>query len=401
MHLKTRWNSTVELLERTCRLWEFSHECLKNPKYAEYRPLFTTQDEWTIVKYVMEVLRPFWYWTLWMSKRHTVTLHHVITVYNDMFDHMHGVMRALAKKKTPWKEDLFFAGKLARQKLSKYYAEVTPTTGLLLISAHILDPFRKLRSFTKWDKGMVNNPEDETSYTTQYQEAFLKYVENEYCARHRRVPVNKLETVPSSNLVPSAMASGSYQSSFDPYDLSSDDEEYLMPNNVAETTPGRSDRAVCLLTAARLYLNSPPEAPNNWGQIIPNLNDYHSNPIEISSTFWIPDITDRWRQQQEMHSKYADLSNVARDIFSIIPHGVGVEATLSLGRDVIGCRQSKTTGETLRERVIVRQFARANNVILAGIGSEWDTMNKENDSEMKKEAEERKFHRMAKVHDFL
>jgi len=24
------------------------------------------------------------------------------------------------------------------------------------------------------------NPEDKTSYTTQYQEAFLKYVENEY-----------------------------------------------------------------------------------------------------------------------------------------------------------------------------------------------------------------------------
>ena len=132
----------------------------------------------------MEVLRPFRYWTLWMSKRHKVTLHHVITVYNDMFDHMDGVMRALAKKKTPWKEDLFFAVKLARQKLSKYYAEVTPTTGMLLISAHILDPFRKLRSFRKWDKGMDINPEDETSYTTQYQEAFLKYVENEYCAKH-------------------------------------------------------------------------------------------------------------------------------------------------------------------------------------------------------------------------
>jgi len=33
-----------------------------------------------------------------MLKRHTVTLHHVNTVYNDMFDHMDGVMRALAKK---------------------------------------------------------------------------------------------------------------------------------------------------------------------------------------------------------------------------------------------------------------------------------------------------------------
>jgi hypothetical protein len=148
-------------------------------------------------------------------------------------------------------------------------------------------------------------------------------------------------------------------------------------------------------------LNSPPEAPKNWGQINPNLNDYHSDPMEISSTFWIPDITDWWRQQEETHSKYADLSNVARDIFSIIPHGVGVEASFSLGRDVIGWRQSKTTGETLREKVVVRQFARANNGILAGTDSELDTMNTENDSEMKKEAEERKLHRMAKVHDFL
>jgi hypothetical protein len=97
---------------------------------------------------------------------------------------MDSVMRALAKKKTPSKEDLFFPLKLARQKLSKHYAEMTPTTGMLLISAHILDPFRKLRSFRKWEKGMDINPKDETSYTTQYQEAFLKYVENEYCAKH-------------------------------------------------------------------------------------------------------------------------------------------------------------------------------------------------------------------------
>ena len=298
MDVKTGWKSTLELLECVYSLQEFTREWLQNPKYSEYRPLFTTQDEWTIVRYVMDVLRPFRDWTFWMSKRHTVTLHHVITVYNDMFDHMDSVMRALPKKKTKWKEDLFCPVKLARQKLSKYYKEVTPTTGRLLISAHILDPFRKLRLFRKWDKGMHINPVDETSYTTQYQEAFLKYVENEYYAKHRRVPVNKFETVQSSNLIPSATASTSYQSSFDPYDSSSDDKEYLTPINVAETTPGRCDRAARLLTAARLYLNSPPEAPKNWGQIDPNLNDYHSDQMEISSTFGIPDITD-WRRQQE------------------------------------------------------------------------------------------------------
>jgi hypothetical protein len=53
-------------------------------------------------------------------------------------------MQALAKKKTQWKEDLYFAMKLAWQKLSKYYTEVTPTTGMLLISPHIHDPFWKM-----------------------------------------------------------------------------------------------------------------------------------------------------------------------------------------------------------------------------------------------------------------
>jgi hypothetical protein len=38
---------------------------------------------------------------------------------------------------------------------------------------------------------------------------------------------------------------------------------------------------------------------------------------------------------------------------------------------------------------------------MAGTDPELDTMNTENDSEMKEEAEERKLHRMAKVHDFL
>jgi len=174
LDVKTSWNSTLELLNRAYRLREFTWKCLQNLKYTDYRPLFTTQDEWTIVKYVMEVLRPFQYWTLWMSKRHRVTLHHVITVYNDMFDHMDGVMRGFANKKTPWKDHFFFTVKLARQKLSKYYAEVTPTTGMLLISAHILDPFRKLRSFRNRDMGSDINHEDETSYTTQYQEALLK-----------------------------------------------------------------------------------------------------------------------------------------------------------------------------------------------------------------------------------
>jgi len=92
MDVKTQWNGTVELLQQACRLQEFTCEWLMNPKYIDYRPLFTKQDELTIIKYIMEVSRPFWYWMLWMSNRHMVTLQQVITVYNDMFDIMDGVM---------------------------------------------------------------------------------------------------------------------------------------------------------------------------------------------------------------------------------------------------------------------------------------------------------------------
>ena len=336
MDVKTRWNSTLELLGRAYRLWEFTREWLQNLSYTDYQPLFTTHDVWTIVKYVMEVLRPFRYWTLWMSKRHIVTLHHLFTAYNDIFNYMDGVMGALAGKKIRLKEHLFFAVMLTRLKLSKYCAEVTATTGMLLICELILGPFRKLRSFRKWYKGMDNNPDDETSCTTQYQEAFLKYVENEHCAKHRRVLGNTHESSTSCTLIHSGTASRSCPSPFDPYDLSRYDEQYLILNNVAETTHRQSNGTAHRSTAAMLYLNSPPEAPKTCGHIDPNLNDYHSDPIEISSTFWLPDITGWWRQQEKMSSKYANLPNVACDIFPIIPDGVAVEASFSLGRDEIG-----------------------------------------------------------------
>ena len=115
--------------------------------------------------------------------------------------------------------------KLAQQKLSKYSTAVTSTTGVLPISAHILNRFRKLWSFWGWDKVIRIHPEDETSYTGRYKQAFLGYVEIEYCTKLRCVPVNKTKNLPSSNLVPFTIASGSGQSSSDSCDLCNTDEE--------------------------------------------------------------------------------------------------------------------------------------------------------------------------------
>ena len=114
--------------------------------------------------------------------------------------------------------------------------------------------------------------------------------------------------------------------------------------------------------------------------------------MEISSTFWLPDIADWWHQQEERHSKYTDLSNVVRDVFSIIPHGATLEASVSFGQEVIGWRQSKTKGETSRKEVIVKQFARATIELLASDDPALDTTSIVNDMDMKREAEPRTLH---------
>jgi hypothetical protein len=73
---------------------------------------------------------------------------------------------------------------------------------------------------------MDANLEDNTSYTTQYQQAFLMQVEIEYYAKHRGVLVIKLESIASNNHFPSSIASGSGQSACHSYNVCSNAEEY-------------------------------------------------------------------------------------------------------------------------------------------------------------------------------
>jgi len=197
------------------------------------------------------------------------------------------------------------------------------------------------------------------------------------------------------------MACGFVPSSFDLYHLSSDDEEYLISKSVPEMTTRQSNHAAHLFTAAWLYSNSPSEALKNRGQVNPKLKECHSDPMEISSLIWFPDIIDWWLHQGQMCSKYADFSSVAHSIFSLIAPGGGVEASFSPGRDFIRTIESKTTGKSVQDKIVILQFAAVNNGIFASNYIVLDTTNTENDLELMNEAEERILHRVAKVHNMV
>jgi len=128
--------------------------------------------------------------------------------YSNSTSHYHGLQwhdqlygcrfASLAHRTTLSNEDLYFAVTFTGQNVSKYYAEVTQTTGMLLIPVHILNFFQKSESFWMWDKGINTNPRNETSYTAEYKQAFMQNVEHEYCEKHRQGSVNTLEKVSGS-----------------------------------------------------------------------------------------------------------------------------------------------------------------------------------------------------------
>jgi len=157
----------------------------------------------------MQELRLLWYWTQWISKTHIVTLHHIITVYNHIFNQSDKVLQDSTKKSTQWTEDLFFAVRFTQWKVFKYHDEVTPMMVMLLITTHILNCCRMLPLSRMQLKGKDINPEKLMLLTTQCHDVFLKYVENKYCAKQRHLHVMNYRSVPSNNLFPISIVSGS------------------------------------------------------------------------------------------------------------------------------------------------------------------------------------------------
>jgi len=87
--------------------------------------------------------------------------------------------------------------------------------------------------------------------------------------------------------------------------------------------------------------------------------------------------------------------------FHFAPHGIRLGAWSSLPQQVIRLGWLKTTGETLYEEVVVRQYPQPNARLLAGNDAELDWTDVEDDIELKTEAEGTKLLTIAKVQDIL
>jgi len=102
--VKTRWNSTLNMLQRSVWLREVTKNWLQT--YAEFTPLWSTPEERSHIEYILEVLQQIRFWTLSMLKTRGVTIYRVFQVYQDIFDYLEMQISKLEQKRMQWKVDI-------------------------------------------------------------------------------------------------------------------------------------------------------------------------------------------------------------------------------------------------------------------------------------------------------
>jgi len=180
--VKTQWNPTLHMLERSVQLREFTKDGLQT--YAEFTPLRSTPKEWRHIEYILEVLQPIRFWTLWMSKTRGVTIHQVFQVYQDMFDNLEIQISKLEQKRIQWKIDIREGLVKAKFKAPSYYDKTESPRSLLFGIGTCVNPYCKLNLFREWDLDASGATEYEKSYKTE----FIAYYDLYYAPINNQAP---------------------------------------------------------------------------------------------------------------------------------------------------------------------------------------------------------------------
>ncbi|KAG0154680.1 hypothetical protein PDIDSM_248 [Penicillium digitatum] len=165
--VRTRWNSTF-LINRAKKLQPFYDQYCTDHQYLYFK---LDQEEWRQVEYLLLLTKPFFDFTLMLSKTKDITAHNIYSIYNKLFSHLDAAEAKLKNKGVIWKKRMLWALQTAKKKLSKYYTatEYEPY-GDIYALATIFSPSKKLRYFSSTDW------QGDIDYANRYQEVLSETV---------------------------------------------------------------------------------------------------------------------------------------------------------------------------------------------------------------------------------
>lgn len=182
------------MLQRAKRLQTiFQRYCTEHQ-----RPEFhLSKGEWRQIDYLLCITKPFYKWTVGLSKIKTTTIHNVFMVYNRLFTHFEQSQARLRRKKVPWKKAMLAALEAGREKLSVYYQLTEEAHGSLYAIGTILAPQYKLKFFEGPDwSGQVQLNDTVSSWHDIYKSSLYGHLE-EYSKHQpeREVPTTAISSV--------------------------------------------------------------------------------------------------------------------------------------------------------------------------------------------------------------
>jgi len=158
--VKTRWNSTFDMLTRALRLQAYIEQWISlATTESKYGQLWLSQEEWAQVQEATIVLKPLSDYTHAISTGQHSTIYNAFFIYHDVFDHIDKQRKRNWKlpANAAWAAGFLSTRKACQQMFQNYYSK-TEKQSLIYNLATILYPSKKLALYEEWRNVKVQDP---------------------------------------------------------------------------------------------------------------------------------------------------------------------------------------------------------------------------------------------------
>ncbi|KAJ5274116.1 hypothetical protein N7478_009241 [Penicillium angulare] len=161
--VKVQCNSTFLMLRRAKRIRSFIVTFCEDYNYLE---LALDDDQWRQIDYLLCLTKPFFDYTLSLSKTRDVTSHLVLQIYNLLFEHIERSKIQLQRKRVVWKKQMLISLEASHAKLRDHFKETDHMRGHIYALCTMISPDSRFQFFLSDDWSEAKGLRD------QYRVAF-------------------------------------------------------------------------------------------------------------------------------------------------------------------------------------------------------------------------------------